>query len=316
MHNKWQHSSRDSLRGASECNVFFKTNKFTDNGFKIKIPLEFARLVNKVDPNDPLLIQVISHKTRTQSGFKSSPLEDEKFSPVDGLIHKYNNRVLLIVSRSCAIHCQYCFRQNFDYAGHDAISNWGSISDYIDDNKQINEVILSGGDPLSLGDNKIKWLINEIENIAHIKTIRIHTRTAVVVPSRITIELAETLNNTSLNVVLVFHTNHPQELTNEFKESLKKLSNLTLLNQSVLLKGVNDAGDTLVNLSKKLFSFGILPYYLHMLDRVGGSEAFLVTDNSAIELHEHLKRELSGYLVPRLVRDENFEFKSWLGLQD
>jgi len=316
MQHKWQQSSRNTLKGAVECNEFLKTDKFIDSIFQIKIPLEFAALINKEDPNDPLLRQVISNKVETKSGFNISPLEDEKFSPVDGLIHKYHNRVLLIASRVCAIHCQYCFRQNFDYAGHDAISNWSLIKEYIFNKKQINEVILSGGDPLSLSDTKIKWLINEIANIPHIDTIRIHTRSAVVIPSRLTSDLVDILNNTTLNVVIVFHTNHENELTLDFKESLKRINNLTLLNQSVLLKGVNDDEESLVRLSKKLFSFGILPYYLHMLDKIEGSEGFLVSDNRAIKLHQYLKTNLSGYLVPRLVRDENYEFKSWLGLQD
>ena len=312
MYERWRQSSRECLKGASSCNDFFQIDKFENQNFPIKVPLEFANLINKDDPQDPLLRQVINLTPNAKIGFNDTPFEDEKYSPVEGLIHKYSSRVLLITSRVCAIHCQYCFRQNFDYEGHDAVSNWNSIRQYIKDNTQINEVILSGGDPLSLSDEKIKWLVHEIEKISHIDTIRIHTRAGVVIPSRITNHLADNLNNSTLNVVLVFHINHANELTNEFKKSLTKLRKLTLLNQSVLLKGVNDNKESLVDLSIKLFSYGILPYYLHLLDKVSGSEHFLVSDDYAIKLHSYMKQTLSGYLVPRLVRDENGEFKSWV----
>ncbi len=309
----WQNNSRHALKSADQCHDFFKTSGFEDNHFPIKIPLEFANLIDKNNPNDPLLTQVISVKnTQQQTGFSLSPLEDEQHAPVAGLIHKYPNRVLLITSRVCAIHCQYCFRQNFDYAGHDAISNWLLINDYIRSNTQINEVILSGGDPLSLSDEKLQSLIHKIESIAHIKTLRIHSRSAVVTPSRMTKKLVHMLESTSLNVVMVLHSNHANELSDEFANIIQKLSKITLLNQSVLLKGVNDSAKVLTALSIRLFDLGILPYYLHMLDKVSGAEHFLVSDERAIELHQQLQKKLSGYLVPKLVRDENAESKTWM----
>ena len=314
MNKLWKHSSRNTLKGASSCNNFFLTDRFSDSGFDIKIPMDFAKLIDKDDPKDPLLRQVINPKSNSETNFSKSPLEDEKYSPVDGLIHKYSNRVLLIASRVCSIHCQYCFRQNFDYAGQDALNNWYAVKEYITNNPKINEVILSGGDPLTLSDEKIKFIVLDIEKIPHIDTLRIHTRTAVVIPNRITNELASILNNSSLNVVMVFHINHENELTYEFKKSLKMLDQIILLNQSVLLKGVNDSEDVLANLFLKLFSYKILPYYLHMLDKVRGSEHLFVSDKRAIKIHNNLKKKLSGYLVPRLVRDENDEFKAWLGL--
>jgi EF-P beta-lysylation protein EpmB len=212
----------------------------------------------------------------------------------------------------CAIHCQYCFRQNFDYSGHDAISNWSAIEDYIRDNQSIDEVILSGGDPLSLSDEKLQSLIQKIERIAHIKNLRIHSRSAVVTPSRITDKLIGMLNNTKLNVVIVLHANHANELSNEFANAIQKLAKITLLNQSVLLKGVNDSVSVLSDLSLRLFDLGILPYYLHMLDKVSGAEHFLISDERAIQLHQSLKKNLSGYLVPKLVRDENLASKTWV----
>ena len=312
MNNNWQHNARNTLKGVDSCNAFFQSQQFQDQGFPIKIPLEFANLIDKDNPDDPLLKQVASAPIQAQSGFSTEPLEDEKYTPVAGLVHKYPNRVLLITSRVCAIHCQYCFRQNFNYTEHDAISNYLAIEEYICSHSQINEVILSGGDPLSLSDEKLAQLIGKIEKISHIKNLRIHTRSAVVTPSRITTKLIKLLNHSTLNVVLVTHVNHANELSNDFAKAIRALSNVTLLNQSVLLKGVNDCVLTLSKLSMDLFELGILPYYLHLLDKVSGAEHFLVEDEAAIKLHRELGKKLSGYLVPRLVRDENLAAKTWL----
>ena len=314
MNNNWQHNARNTLKGADSCNTFFQSQRFQDQGFPIKIPLEFANLIDKGNPNDPLLKQVIpSIKPQIETpGFSIEPLEDEENSPVAGLIHKYPNRVLLITSRVCAIHCQYCFRQNFNYIGHDAVSNYLAIEDYIYRHPKINEVILSGGDPLSLSDEKLAQLIKGIENIPHIKNLRIHTRSAVVTPSRITEKLIKLLSQSRLNVVLVTHVNHANELSNDFAKAIQALSGVTLLNQSVLLKGVNDSVSTLSKLSMGLFELGILPYYLHLLDKVRGAEHFLVSDEEAQQLHKVLQKQLSGYLVPRLVRDENLAAKTWV----
>ncbi|SMM98485.1 Lysyl-lysine 2,3-aminomutase [uncultured Candidatus Thioglobus sp.] len=310
--DNWQYGLRSALKGANAANDFFQTKAFIDNDFSVKIPLEFANLIDKSNADDPLLKQVISITATDKPNFSVEPLEDAQYSPVAGLIHKYPNRVLLIASQVCAIHCQYCFRQNFAYAEHNAISNWTEIKAYIKRNTQINEVILSGGDPLSLSDEKLRSLIDNIAKITHIKTLRIHTRSAVVTPSRITRDLIDMLNDTELNVVLVLHINHINELSKSFVLAIKKLSNLTLLNQSVLLKGVNDSVQTLSDLCLRLFDLGILPYYLHLLDKVSGAEHFLVEDKKAIKLHNALKKQLSGYLVPKLVRDENLAFKTWI----
>lgn len=316
MANHWQHKARNALKGANSCNAFFKTQEFEDQNFPIKVPLEFASLIDKDNPKDPLLKQILPVKNINAStkvkGFSLEPLGDEGNSPVGGLIHKYPNRVLLIASQVCAIHCQYCFRQNFDYSKHDAISNWSAIENYIRAHSQINEVILSGGDPLSLSDKKLQSLIHKIETITHIKTLRIHTRSAVVTPSRLTPELVIILEKTRFNVVLVTHINHINELSNAFIKALQKFSAITLLNQSVLLKGVNNSVSALSALSLGLFDVGILPYYLHLLDKVNGAEHFLVSDEEAIKLHQALSKKLSGYLLPRLVRDENLASKTLL----
>jgi len=313
MQNNWQHNARNTLKGASRCNDFFQSDQFEDQHFPIKIPLEFANLIDKNNPDDPLLKQVINAQARLgNSEFSLSPLDDESNAPVEGLIHKYPNRVLLITSRVCAIHCQYCFRQNFDYSGHDAMSNWLAIEDYIRSHQSVNEVILSGGDPLSLSDEKLEKLIKNIENIKHVKLLRIHSRSIVVTPSRITDKLVKILAKTALKVVLVTHVNHENELSEVFVKNIGNFVNVTLLNQSVLLAGVNNDLDALERLSLKLFDAGILPYYLHMLDKVKGAEHFLVSDERAIQLHQDMKSSLSGYLVPKLVRDENLKSKTWI----
>jgi EF-P beta-lysylation protein EpmB len=313
MQSNWQHNARNTLKGANNCNDFFQSDQFKDQHFPIKIPLEFANLIDKNNPDDPLLKQVIPFRNvQNQADFSLSPLGDEGNTPVSGLIHKYPNRVLLITSRVCAIHCQYCFRQNFDYSGHDVMSNWLAIEDYIRSHQSINEVILSGGDPLSLSDEKLVKLIRNIENIEHVKILRLHSRSIVVTPSRITNNLVKLLTKSSLKVVLVTHINHPNEVSEAFIQNIGNFTNITLLNQSVLLKGVNDDLNTLEYLSLKLFDIGILPYYLHMLDKVKGAEHFLVSDERAIQLHQNLKNNLSGYLVPKLVRDENLKSKTWI----
>ncbi|HAO98393.1 MAG TPA: KamA family radical SAM protein [Gammaproteobacteria bacterium] len=313
MQSNWQHNTRNTLKGANSCNDFFQSDQFKDRHFPIKIPLEFANLIDKNNPDDPLLKQVIPFRSaQNQAEFSLSPLGDEDNAPVAGLIHKYPNRVLLITSRVCAIHCQYCFRQNFDYSGHDAMSNWLAIEDYIRSHQSINEVILSGGDPLSLSDEKLAQLIRNIENIEHIKILRVHSRSMVVTPSRITDKLVKLLTKTALKVVLVTHINHANEVSEVFIQNIGNFTNITLLNQSVLLKGVNDDLGTLERLSLKLFDIGILPYYLHMLDKVKGAEHFLISDERAIQLHQDLKGSLSGYLVPKLVRDENLKSKTWI----
>jgi L-lysine 2,3-aminomutase len=290
---QWNQQARKVLKGAKISNDFFNIEAFEDSNFPIKIPLEYAQLIDKNNPDDPLLKQVMPQASIDLIGFSQAPLNDEENSPVAGLIHKYTNRVLLITSQVCAIH-------------------WNEIEQYIQADKKVNEVILSGGDPLSLSDDKLKKLIHNIENIKHINAIRIHTRSAVVMPSRITTELANLLRSTRLKVVMVFHVNHSQELSAGFVQQITKLKDLTLLNQAVLLKGVNDHVDTLKKLSLDLFKVGILPYYLHMLDPVSGAERYFIEDEVALKLHQRLKSELSGYLVPRLVRDEGKSSKSWL----
>ncbi len=309
MNKSWNESARSSLKSAKECNEYFGENIFKEFHFPIKIPLEFAERIDKSDPLDPLMLQILPKEVKVTDGFFNSPVSDEEYSPVKGLIHKYPSRVLLIATSVCAIHCQYCFRQNFDYVSNDILKNWPAIENYLMNKKEVSEVVLSGGDPLTLSDKKISKILNKIEVIGHIKTVRFHTRTAVVIPSRITQELIDMLNKTKLQVVFVFHINHAREISDEFMKNVERLKTHTLLNQSVLLKDVNDSSKVLSELSIKLFESNILPYYIHLLDKVTGAERFLVTDKRAKEIYKTLQTLLPGYLVPRMVRDEGGESK-------
>jgi EF-P beta-lysylation protein EpmB len=303
--DNWQKNSREGFYNISEFNQFLNSKAGVESDFSLKISKNFANLIDKNNPNDPILKQFLP-TVLEDDDFDLSPLEDEKNMPISGLIHKYKNRVLLIASHHCFAHCRYCFRRNFNYNHNDALGNLAEIQKYLQQQKGVDEVILSGGDPLSLNDDKLKILITAITQISHIKTLRIHSRNLVVLPSRITDEFVKILKENRLKIVIVFHINHANEMSKAFVESLEKLKNknITLLNQSVLLKGVNDNASTLINLSQKLFAIGILPYYLHLLDKVKGSKQFFISEQQALKIYKEMQENLSGYLVPKLVQDK------------
>lgn len=276
-------------------------------GFAQRVPLSFIDRMEKGNPHDPLLRQVlpIGEELEIHEGYSADPLEEQD-NAVPGLLHKYKNRALMIVKGSCAVNCRYCFRRHFPYQDNrGSKSVWSHSLDYIQQHPEINEVILSGGDPLMAKDHELAWLISEIENISHIKTLRIHSRLPVVIPDRITDALCENLATTRLNVVLISHINHANEINLELKCAFEKLkrNGVTLLNQSVLLKGVNDSVTALRELSEALFDAGILPYYLHVLDKVQGAAHFYVSDATAKALMVGLIENVSGYLVPTLTRE-------------
>jgi EF-P beta-lysylation protein EpmB len=307
----WNKESQQIIKGASNANKLLGKEMMMDGSFPIKIPKEFFNLIDLANPDDPLLKQVSPVINEGETQFKKDPLDDNQFSKIPGLIHKYINRALIIASRSCSIHCQYCFRKNFEYKVHDIFSNLEEIVSYLKSHIEIDEVILSGGDPFTLSDEKLKQIIDPINDISHIKTIRFHTRTLVVIPGRIRSGFINYLKGLKLNIVIVFHINHPNEIGSKFINFIKELEDFRLLNQSVLLKGVNDNSETLKALSIKLFEIGILPYYLHLLDEVEGSEHFFISEKDAKSIHKNLQKLVSGYLVPRLVKDENLESKTW-----
>ena len=275
--------------------------------FAQRVPQNFVDRMEKGNPFDPLLRQVLplSDEFTVHEGYTNDPL-DEQSNAIPGLLHKYRNRALMIVKGGCAINCRYCFRRHFPYQDNKGSkSAWQTSLGYIREHRELSEVILSGGDPLMAKDEELAWLIERITDISHIKRLRIHSRLPVVIPARVTEQLLALLSSTRLQVVLVTHINHANEINTELAEQMKKLKTVgvTLLNQAVLLKGVNDSVEAQVNLSEALFDAHILPYYLHVLDKVQGAAHFFVDDQTARKLMHGLIENVSGYLVPKLTRE-------------
>lgn len=276
--------------------------------FGLKVPREFAQLMRKGDPDDPLLRQVmpIGAESLPVPGYVSDPVGDLDKAIIPGVLHKYRGRLLLIAHSSCAVNCRYCFRRHFPYQESTAYrQHWQQACDYIDRTEGVDEVILSGGDPLSLSDTRLAELIKRLGELKQLKRLRIHTRLPVVIPSRLTTTLTNLLATSGLQPVVVLHINHAREISPELVTGLAQLkqAGITLLNQSVLLKGVNDCAKTLCTLSLALFEAGVIPYYLHLLDRVAGAAHFEVDLQQAQHLQESLRANLPGYLVPRMVRE-------------
>ena len=275
--------------------------------FAQRVPQSFIDRMEKGNPNDPLLRQVlpIIDEFNIHPEYSSDPLEEQS-NEIPGLLHKYHNRVLMIVKGGCAINCRYCFRRHFPYSENKGTKSvWQQSLRYISLHKEIDEVILSGGDPLMAKDDELRWLFSEIAKISHVKRLRIHSRLPVVIPARITSELIELMENNRLTTILVTHVNHANEINIELKQALQKLkaANVTLLNQGVMLKGVNDNADAQVQLSQALFDAGVMPYYMHVLDKVQGAAHFFISDQRAKEIMAELIERVSGYLVPKLTRE-------------
>ncbi len=277
--------------------------------FPLRVPRGFVDCMEQGNPADPLLRQVLPlrHELAGYPGYSHDPVGDLQAIAENGVIHKYQGRVLLVVTGACAVNCRYCFRRHFPYgelqlSGH----RLQPALDYIAAHAEITEVILSGGDPLLLNDEKITMLLRSLSEINHVRRIRIHSRIPVVLPARITDQLLHALRSLPQPVVLVLHANHGNELSVEVANACRRLKQhgVTLLNQSVLLKDINDDGETLRHLSEKLFELGVLPYYLHSLDRTTGVGHFEVTESKAHQLIEYLQRNLPGYLVPKLVKEQ------------
>jgi EF-P beta-lysylation protein EpmB len=264
--------------------------------------------MEKGNPDDPLLLQVLSQKLELddQYGFQIDPVGDGPSAALPGLLHKYHGRVLLITTGACPVHCRYCFRRHYPYSDNQPDDKyWSDAMAYIANDNTIKEVILSGGDPLSLGTKRLRILSQQLAEIPHVTRLRIHTRMPVVLPERINQGFLDWLGNLPWKTLLVIHCNHAQELDSKVVSALTNLgaTGTTLLNQSVLLKGINDSASTLINLSEALFSAGVLPYYLHLLDRVIGAAHFEVDEPQALKLMEEVQSRLPGFLVPRLVRE-------------
>jgi EF-P beta-lysylation protein EpmB len=277
-------------------------------GFALRVPRGFVARMRRGDPRDPLLLQVLPQLAERDEaeGFVTDAVGDLDARAGQGLLHKYHGRALLIASGSCAIHCRYCFRRHFPYGEEMAAAGqWRQALEHLRADTSISELILSGGDPLSLATTKLEELTRGLQALPHVTRLRIHTRLPVVLPERVDAALLDWLRALPQQKVVVLHANHAAELDASVDAACTAMrdAGVTLLNQSVLLRGINDDADRLAELSERLMAAGVLPYYLHQLDRVTGSAHFEVTDSHALQLVAALRARLPGYLVPQLVRE-------------
>ena len=279
--------------------------------FSLRVTRSFLSRMRRGDRDDPLLRQVLplAEELRDTRGYEADPLQESGFRRAPNLLQKYSGRALLITTAACAIHCRYCFRREFPYSaqaeGDETPGRWTAALDAIASDATLEEVILSGGDPLSLSDARLRSITDALSGIAHVRRIRVHTRQPVVLPSRVDAGLIGWVKSVRLPLVFVLHVNHANELDADVRGACARLAaaGVTLLNQSVLLAGVNDDADSLTSLSGTLFDAGVLPYYLHLPDRVRGTAHFAVEEARAQALVGKLAARLPGYLVPRLVRE-------------
>lgn len=274
--------------------------------FRLRVPEPYLARIEPGNPADPLLRQIlpVAAELLALPGFTADPLDETNYSPLPGVLHKYRSRLLIVTTGACAIHCRYCFRRHFPYDDHQqGRTGREQVIGYLEQHPEISEVILSGGDPLSLSDELLAAWVDRLASVPHLRRLRLHSRLPVVIPQRITAELLAILTGSRLNTVMVLHINHPHEIDSEVAEAAQQLraAGITLLNQSVLLRGVNDEVGILAELSERLFAAGILPYYLHLLDPVAGAAHFAVPEPEARGIYQALLAQLSGYLVPRLV---------------
>lgn len=310
----WQKILANGFSSAVELLDFLQlphtlADSLAEQEFKTRVPRGFALRMESGNPRDPLLLQVLAVREEliVAEGYYNDPLKEYEANPVPGLIHKYSSRVLLTITGACAINCRYCFRRHFPYeANNPGQAGWDSALTYIQADSRIREVILSGGDPLLTKNNILKELLDKLSLIEHLHTVRIHTRIPVVLPERVDEGLLSLLRESRMKIVIVLHSNHPQELASEVLHACAQLrsAGCFLLNQSVLLKGINDDAYILAELSERLFACGVLPYYLHVLDKVQGAAHFDTPMHNVQQVFRELQRLLPGYLVPRLAVEE------------
>ena len=312
---RWQELWRDAVTDARELlallDLSHRADEFiarSDAGFPMRVPRGFLARMKKGDASDPLLLQVLPRAAELgeMPGFAHDAVGDLDARAARGVLHKYHGRALLIATGSCAVNCRYCFRRHFPYGEETAAANrWQDALAELSADASIEEVILSGGDPLSLSTAKLAELTDALATISHIRRLRIHTRLPIVLPERVDADFLGWLGRLPFGRIVVVHANHANELDDSVARAAADLraAGATLLNQSVLLRGVNDDAETLQALSERLFECGVLPYYLHQLDRVAGTAHFEVEDARARALAAALAARLPGYLVPRLVRE-------------
>lgn len=312
----WQHALRDAFTRPADLLRFLELDPDRPaldyervRDFPLRVPRGFAARMRKGDPQDPLFLQVWPQPAEADAapGFSVDAVGDLRKLRGGGVIHKYRGRALIVATGACAIHCRYCFRRHFPYNDHlGAREHWREALATIAGDASIHEVILSGGDPLSLSDDKLAELVDALDAIPHVRRLRVHTRLPIVLPERVDERLLAWLARGRLVKVIVLHVNHANELDDTVAAALQPLRALgvPLLNQSVLLRSINDSAGALHRLSERLSECGILPYYLHLLDRVQGAAHFEVSESAARDLMRGLASQLPGYLLPRLVREE------------
>ena len=312
---RWQQLWREAVRDPRELlsllgleHLARHVSEAAATQFPLRVPRGFIDRMRHGDPHDPLLRQVLplDDEDRIVPGFELDAVGDGAARAANGVIRKYHGRALLVATGSCAIHCRYCFRRHFPYAEETAAAGgWSEAIALISADMSIDEVILSGGDPLSLATSKLAELTDALAAVPHLKRLRIHTRLPTVLPERVDAGLLGWVRALPWPITVVVHVNHANEFDAKVDAALAGLrgTGATLLNQAVLLRGVNDTVDALADLSERSFASGVLPYYLHQLDRVAGTAHFEVDDAKARSLHAALAARLSGYLVPRLVRE-------------
>lgn len=315
MSTRWQTELAEAVRDPRELLALLELDerwlepaRRAAEAFPLRVPRPFLARMAKGDPADPLLRQVLplGEELVAVPGYVSDPVGDMPSRAARGVLHKYRGRVLLIATAACGVHCRYCFRRHFPYSDETARADeWRAALDYLRADPTIHEVILSGGDPLSLSDERLATLNAELDRIPHLTTLRIHTRQPVVLPSRVDEKLLCWIGAGRLQKVMVLHMNHAREMDAALAGACAKLrqAGAMLLNQSVLLRGVNDSVDALQALSEAAFSAGVLPYYLSLLDPVAGAAHFDVPEAAALALMDALRARLPGYLVPKLVRE-------------
>lgn len=276
--------------------------------FPLLVPPSYLERIQYGNPFDPLLRQVLplAEEEVIDTGFELDAVGDLESRTAPGLLKKYDGRALLITTGLCAIHCRYCFRRHYAYGSEPRrLTDWGPAREAIQADPSIHELILSGGDPLMLSDRRMEELVAQFETIPHLKRLRIHSRLPVVLPERVTTRLVHWMQNLRLTPYMVVHANHPQEIVTDCASRLRMLvrSGITVLNQTVLLRGINDDEEVLVSLNERLINLGVIPYYLHQLDRVAGAAHFEVPKTRGLDLMAKLRRRLPGYAVPEYVEE-------------
>ena len=309
----WQHVMKEAVRDTGElCRLLELPSQYAAQAarvaksFPLFVPRPFLARMRRGDPADPLLLQVLPLEAETDAapGFTVDPVGDLVASLQPGLLQKYQGRVLMVTTGACAVHCRYCFRRHFPYSQTPrSLTDWQPALAQIEADDSIHEVILSGGDPLTLVDSLLSQLAERLADIPHLRRLRLHTRLPIVIPQRVTHEFLDWLTNTRLTPFVVVHINHPAEIDSAVEAALKKLldAGVPVLNQAVLLSGVNDNADVLAELCERLVDLRVLPYYLHQLDRVAGAAHFEVPVERGRQLIAELRTRLPGYAVPRYV---------------